>query len=118
MSEPQTLQEKPPVRAWRRVGIALGLLVVGVAMLGYIGNRYEQARTTGALRALEQQLDEDDPNWRLADIEANREEIPEDKNSARLIVVVAGRLPRNWPVQEVVEQLDLRYLPAPERLDK
>ena len=94
MSQTPPVEAKPPVRVWRRVGTALGVVVAGTMLLGYFGNRYDFARTTGALRNLEQQLDEDDPNWRLMQIEAHRELIPEEENSARVIVQIGRMTPR------------------------
>jgi hypothetical protein len=44
-------------------------------------------------------LDRTDPGWRLAEIEAAREEVPEEENSARVVVAAVKLLPRGWPTE-------------------
>jgi hypothetical protein len=57
------------------------------------------------LQVLIDDLDATDPNWRLADLEAAREKVPEKDNSARVIVKVVGLLPRPWPQTTVEDKL-------------
>lgn len=51
------------------------------------------------------ELDRDDPGWRLEDIEAAREQIPEEENSARVIAAAVKLLPRRWPPQELADRI-------------
>jgi hypothetical protein len=54
------------------------------------------------------ELDRTEPGWRLAEIEAAREELPEGENSARVVVAAAGRLPKEWPSQDFDDRFRLR----------
>lgn len=47
------------------------------------------------------ELDRTDPGWRLADLEAARDEVPDAENSARLIVAAAQQFPRSWPPDDL-----------------
>ncbi|HEY7425710.1 MAG TPA: hypothetical protein VH682_15885 [Gemmataceae bacterium] len=46
------------------------------------------------------EMDSAEPGWRLEDIEAAREQIPEEKNSARVVVAAGKLLPHPWPPNE------------------
>jgi hypothetical protein len=46
------------------------------------------------------QLDQDEPGWRLEDIEAARAVISEVENSARCVVAARKLLPKDWPSKE------------------
>jgi hypothetical protein len=46
------------------------------------------------------EMDRTEPSWRLQDIEAARERVPEDENSARVVVAATKLLPKNWPALE------------------
>src|SRR5262245_29722351 len=117
MSESATIPEQPPVRVWRRICIALGVLVVGLLVAGYIGNSLEQKRSQGALKSVEEELDENDPNWRLHDMEAAREMIPEAQNSAPVIMTAARLIPRGWNSQKLADLIDNDPLHPLEQLD-
>jgi hypothetical protein len=41
--------------------------------------------------------DRDDPNWRLNDLLAQREQVPDAENSALVLTEVAALVPNNWP---------------------
>src|SRR5262249_23390602 len=79
------------------------LLMVVVA----VGGRYlfDTLRSSSRLRAAIARLDRDDPGWQLADIEAARADVPERKNSARIVVSAHKLLPRAWPDPKSDEQL-------------
>ncbi|HEY7328122.1 MAG TPA: hypothetical protein VH592_10800 [Gemmataceae bacterium] len=63
------------------------------------------------------ELDRTDPGWRLEDIEAAREQIPEDENSARVIIAVSKLLPKPWPPQDLDDLLaHLAHLAPQEQL--
>lgn len=50
------------------------------------------------------ELDRTDPGWRLEDIEAAREHIPEDENNVGVIISAAQHLPRSWPPEDLSEE--------------
>lgn len=101
---------------WRR-------LLAGAAVVAAIlAASWMVASNTSAnrLQAMIDDLDKTDPNWRLHEIEASREEIPDPENSARLVVAVHKSLPRSWPweaVGKLVEDAGPPGRLAPERLD-
>src|SRR5437588_715218 len=77
---------------WLRVAFGLGVVVAvlvaaGIVSTVVVGNRSEQERVE-----MEARLDASDPNWRLADLERTREEIPDHENSARVVVDVSAML--------------------------
>src|SRR5262249_46501919 len=59
-------------------------------------------------------LDRAEPGWRLKDLEAARDAVPEEENSARVVVAARKLLPPDWPPRELVDALD--GLLPPERL--
>jgi hypothetical protein len=75
---------------------------------------YKRHRVARAAAAAVAELDRTEPGWRLKDIEAAREALPEEENSARVVVAVRSLLPRGWPPQELSDALD--SLPPPQRL--
>ncbi|MFI5457719.1 MAG: hypothetical protein ACHRXM_19940 [Isosphaerales bacterium] len=74
--------------------------------------------------------DRDDPFWRLDDLMAHREKVPDAENSALIVKKVLALLPKDWPgpkpdpgepttpLREAIEVFE-RYSPTPEnvRLD-
>jgi hypothetical protein len=99
-----------PSRGWRtRVGILFGLAVV--ALVGFLV--YQQHAASDRLRQAMEELDRTDPGWRLADIEAARQEIPPAENSALRIKAITAAMPRAWPPQDLDERLPVA---APELL--
>jgi hypothetical protein len=93
-----------PRRRWlKRVGCGLLVLVVPALILltnalpNYVWRHHEvQQRLDEALAS----LDRNDPGWRLEDIEAAREQLSEEENSASVVVAAARLLPRDWPSKE------------------
>jgi hypothetical protein len=90
--------------------VLLQFVLVAVASW-VLYNRHKVARA--ALEAVAE-LDRSEPGWRLKDLEAARDRIPEEENSARVVVAARRLLPPSWPPQELSEPLD--RLPPPERL--
>jgi ABC-type transport system involved in multi-copper enzyme maturation permease subunit len=93
-----------PLR-WRRVLVALPaagvLAAVGWAVyLAVSADRHLEAALEG--------LDRDDPDWRLAEIEAARPPLAADQNSGPLVLAVRGTLPpwNVWPTSLVAGQFD------------
>ncbi len=91
---------------WLRLTVRLGVvLVVGVALYGYLRYRIE-----APLREAMARLDREDPGWRLAEIEAAREVIPEEENSARVVTAAAALLSPAWWQDQTI--LDLVAVPS------
>lgn len=103
-SEKKSFETAAPRRRWlKRIGCTLLVLAIPTLMLlmlafgGWAGRHYlVQRRLEEALA----ELDRNDPGWRLADIEAARKQIPEETNSARVVVAASKLLPRDWPAPE------------------
>jgi hypothetical protein len=81
---------KPPWRLWKRRLIAGGVVVLALAGSWFVQEQLEHSRQARTLREMVASLDESDPGWRLEDLAAPPS-LPENRNSAR-IVVAAGRL--------------------------
>ena len=75
------------------VGIPL-LLILAAAFIGgaYVG-RLVDRRLAAAIAA----ADQDDPNWRLADLLAHRQPVPDSLNSAPVIDEILALIPDGWP---------------------
>ena len=107
-----TKSRRPWLRWLKYLAIVLlpGLIVF-VAQQGW--------RHSEASKKLQETLvvmDRADSGWQLADIEAAREKIPEDENSAHVIVAASNLLPKNWPAWEfsdLFEQLPPEELLPP-----
>src|SRR5262245_40112547 len=102
------LRKRP--RRWRRWLKWLALVLVLIVGEQAIWRVYHHRKVTRALDAALAELDESDPGWRLEEIEAAREVIPEAENSARVVMAALKFLPRRW-----AEESEIRELP-PERL--
>lgn len=97
---------------WLRRFAYLALLTLAVGAVRYwLWHRDVATKLAEALAA----MDRDDPGWRLEDIEAAREVIPEEENSARVVVAAAALLPADWPPQTLKDAFD--RLDPPTRLD-
>ena len=99
-TKPAPLDELAPNR--RRVlwpwfacaGILIAVLIVSLAGFetgATVGGSVDR-RLTAAIDA----ADRDDPNWRLDDLLENREEVPDDENSALVMAEVLALLPPGW----------------------
>ncbi|MGH7172526.1 MAG: hypothetical protein ACRELF_00285 [Gemmataceae bacterium] len=91
--------EKPPSwwRRWlKRFGKLLLLAIIAIA----IRQAWHHHEVTKKLQESLTEMDRTDPGWRLEDIEAAREQIPEDENSARVVIAASKLLPKRWPVQD------------------
>jgi hypothetical protein len=85
---------------WRRwlKRIGWSLLILAVSSAGRQAWVHYQA--TKKLQETLTEMDRVEPGWRLEDIEAAREPVPEEENSARVVIAAARLLPKNWPPQE------------------
>jgi hypothetical protein len=81
-------------RSWlRRIGRGLLILLIFSVCTRAWRHHAAQQRLDETLR----ELDRTDPGWRLEDIEVARDNIPEEENSARIVVAAGKLLPRDWP---------------------
>ena len=90
--------DSTPPRRRRRLWswlVGVPLLLVLAAAFGtgaYVGRRVD--RRLAAATAV---ADRDDPFWRLDDLLAHRERVPDAENAALVVTEAAARLPDNWP---------------------
>ncbi len=74
------------------VGVPLLLLLIGgivtVVSMRSAANQRLATATSAA--------DRDDPNWRLDDLLAHREQVPDAENSALVVAKAVALLPKNW----------------------
>ncbi len=87
-----------PRRRWLK-HISCGLLILVILAVGARTWQYHWAQQR--LDEVLIELDRTDPGWRLEDIEAAREQIPEEENSAGVINAAAQQLPRLWPPEDL-----------------
>jgi hypothetical protein len=93
--------------------IGWGLLIV--VLLAAISVLWNHTKMTSKLQKTLAELDRTEPGWRLEQIEAARADVPEEENSARVIVAAAGQLPKSWPSQDFPDE-HFRLLPSNEML--
>jgi hypothetical protein len=87
---PQPIPTSPPRRPRRWpwvVGGAALLLLIPVAYVAYL--TWSAERELAGLMA---ELDATDPDWRLADLEARRSVLPDERNAALLVLRLRDRL--------------------------
>ncbi len=77
-----------------RIEIVMVLACLAAAAALVLGYRRHQALER--LQAALEEVDRATPRWRLADIEAQREEVPDEDNAAPVADTAAKRLPGNW----------------------
>lgn len=96
----ESVESSKPRRPWMRwlKRIGKGLLVAVIAIV--IRQAWHHREVTKKLQETLAEMDRTEPGWRLKDIEAAREPVPEDENSARVVVAAAELLPRGWPPPE------------------
>jgi hypothetical protein len=82
----------------------LGWVVLMLALLVVVRLIWDRGRRAGKLQETLAEMDRTDPGWRLEDIEAAREQIPEEENSARVVIEAASLLPRGWPPEKFAER--------------
>ena len=81
----------------------VGTPIVVVAACAYAGGVYVAQDVRERLGAAIAAADQDDPNWRINDLMENREEVPDDENSAIVVAEVVDLLPENWPASPARE---------------
>jgi hypothetical protein len=93
-----------PHRPWLRWLKRIGWSLLALTILIACRTAWHHHQVTRKLNEALTELDRTDPGWRLADIEAAREQIPEEENSARVVVAAAKLLPKDWPPKEFADR--------------
>jgi hypothetical protein len=75
--------------------VGLPLLVILVAAFG--AGRYLERVVDRRLDEAIAAADRDDPFWRIDDLMAHREAVPDEENSALVVAEALERMPENWP---------------------
>ncbi len=101
----RTTARRPGAISWR--GAIVGLVVVLlVAILGIVGHfQYQRIRSERAMEQAVAELDRDDPGWRLEEIEAARETVPETENASPVIKEAVAKLRTPWNTARLDEEL-------------
>jgi hypothetical protein len=94
----------------------LGWGVLVLAVLVVIGLLWHRGRVASKLREKLAELDNAEPGWRLEDIEAAREDVPDEENSAGAIAAAVQEMPRLWPPPGFPHELS-QQLPPNEKLN-
>jgi hypothetical protein len=85
------------------------VLVLAAGLIGFYGFVYWQSERR--LREAIAEADQSDPNWRFEDLVAARKPVPDEENSALVIVATKAALPARWR-HELIEA-DLREAVPP-----
>jgi hypothetical protein len=91
--------------------IGCGLFIL--ALFAFIGAFWNHTQAVNKLQETLAELDRSDPGWRLEQIEAARADVPEEENSARVVIAAAGQMPKRWPSAGFPDE-ELRLLPSNE----
>jgi hypothetical protein len=103
-----------PRRTWLRWLKRIGKLVLLAVIAIAIRQAWHHHEITKKLQETLAEMDRTEPGWQLEDIEAARMHVPEEENSARVVVAAAELLPRNWPPPEFHDRF--AHLPPEEQL--
>jgi hypothetical protein len=79
--------------------------------------KMERWRAGWELEQVIAHLDSTDQGWRLEDIEAARRTIPDERNSARIVVTAFGLMPQGGLIHQALKPLEKKPYP-PQLLDK
>jgi len=104
---------KPRFRIGCLKVIGWGLLIL--ALLAILGVFWNHTQMESKLQKALADLDRSEPGWRWEDIEAAREEVPEEENSARIIIAAAEQIPQRWPSPDFPDER-IRSVPPNEML--
>jgi hypothetical protein len=89
----ETAKPRPLMGLLKCLGWGILILVV----LSAIGLIWQRGRMRSKLRETLAVLDQTEPGWHLEDIEAAREDVPEEENSAHVVAAAARWMPGAWP---------------------
>jgi ABC-type transport system involved in multi-copper enzyme maturation permease subunit len=113
---PPDAAPRPARSRWRRRLVAAAAVVVALIAGAYVWLAVTAERD---LRRALQETDRLDPGWRLAEIEAAREVVPDDENAGIRVLAVRALIPRPvWPSQEAQGTGELERLPPEVRLTR
>jgi hypothetical protein len=79
----------------KRLLIALVTVLVGLS-IPVVLELHARSQARADLEKIIAELDRTDPRWRLEDIEADRQPVPTEKNSADTVIAAHRLLPKNW----------------------
>jgi hypothetical protein len=81
---------------WRPIAVASAVLIIfgSIALAMLFSQSWQADRLYEAAAA---EADRLDPGWRLDEILARREKLPDEKNSALRVRKIAAQLPDGWP---------------------
>src|SRR5438046_785023 len=96
------------------VGLFAIVVLTFGGMWGWVAWRHYRAAVPLA-EAIDA-TDRSDPDWRIADIEAKREPVPEERNAAQRVLALKPFIPTNFPDADLVKVLSLSDLDPPTRL--
>src|SRR6266478_6545762 len=106
-NQDQEVYEEISGPGWPRRLVSATLLLLPLCLLvTWYG--YQHLVAERSLAEAIANLERSDPGWRLQDIEANREVIPDEENSSLVIRKVKDALPKDWelgPDQKFYERL-------------
>ena len=90
----ETALPRPRRRRWPWVVGTLTLLLLATAFgTGVYVGRFVDRRLADATST----ADRDDPNWRIDDLMANRDVVPDEENSALVVAEMVAQMPEFWP---------------------
>jgi hypothetical protein len=90
---------RPRRHPWRWIWLVVGPgLVVFVVAFGF--GVYLRTTVDGRLASAIAVADQDDPFWRLDDLLAHRDHVPDAENSALVVDEALAHLPKNWPPRD------------------
>ena len=98
--------DPPPLvnrRRWRR----LLFLLVPLSILAGTWIYFYFSSDLRLAKALAD-TDRRDPHWRLADIQAERTQVPDAENSAPIVIAVKAKMPFRWAAWDMVPVRRLR----------
>ena len=87
----------PSRSVWRRWPFVLGFLVQLPLMAAFGAGAYLRWYADGRLADAIAAADRDDPHWRLNELMAGREPVPDVENSAIVVREALALLPADWP---------------------
>jgi hypothetical protein len=101
-------------RWWKRILIAVIIVLVGLSIP--VGLEYHaRSQAWSDLGKIIADLDKTDPRWRLEDVEADRQPVPEENNSANTVIAAYGMFPKNPKLFDI--QVELEKVPPPVNLN-
>jgi hypothetical protein len=115
METDKELTETTEPRPWTSWLKGICWIVLILALLAVLGVFVNRGKMASKLQETLAELDRSDPGWRLEEIEAARADIPDEENSAPVVVAAAEQMPRPWPSKDFVEE-NFQNLPPTEML--